>query len=121
MFAVGQRGLIKGAATASRRVTMSVLIQGRLAIRVDWQGLFGGQVRCLHGHGQEGHSVSGSPAGSTAGGEEKRAIVLQIGGQRIAFEICCQATVLSRASEPPKASPVDIQDGQRRRGQERKP
>jgi hypothetical protein len=48
-------------------------------------------------------------------------IVLQIGGQRIAFEFCCQATMLGPALEQPSGPPVDIQDAKRRRGKGRKP
>jgi hypothetical protein len=53
--------------------------------------------------------------------KESERIVLQIGGQRIAFEFCCQATMLGPALEQPSGPPVDIQDGKRRRGKGQKP
>jgi hypothetical protein len=51
-----------------------------------------------------------SPAAPPVVRESER-IVLQIGGQRIAFEFCCEATLLGPALERPSGPPVHIQDG----------
>jgi hypothetical protein len=67
--------------------------------------------------------VIGFPAPSPAAPpvvRESERIVLQIGGQRIAFEICCQATMLRPGLEQPSGPAVDILDGKRQCGKGRK-